>query len=52
MGLGALNLGNFSLDPSNLKVDKRLLGKIKTLMPGEFSGTFFSVFGQVGDEGV
>jgi hypothetical protein len=35
MGLGSLSLGNFSLDPNNLKLDKRLLAKIKNLVPGK-----------------
>ena len=35
LGLGGLNLANLTFDPSTLKLDKRLLSKIKTLMPGK-----------------
>jgi hypothetical protein len=41
MGLGSLNLGNLTLDPSNLNLDKKLLGKLKNLMPGQIF-LFFS----------
>jgi hypothetical protein len=50
MGLGSLNLGNLTLDPSNLNLDKKLLGKLKNLMPGQIffvflvNYTFLSVF--------
>ena len=35
LGLGGLNLANLTFDPNTLKLDKRLLSKIKTLMPGK-----------------
>ena len=37
MGLGSLNFGNITLDPNNLNLpfDKKLLEKIKHLIPGE-----------------
>jgi hypothetical protein len=50
MGLGSLNLGNLTLDPNNLNLDKKLLGKLKNLMPGQIffvflvNYTFLSMF--------